>query len=100
MDTHPALDELLLKLNTIFPSIQEKYHVKSLEVFGSFLRGEETSESDLDLLVTFSEMPGLFTFLKLENYLSDALGIEVDLVMKDSLKPNIGERILAEARPI
>ena len=57
-------------------------------------------ESDLDLLVTFSETPGLFAFVALENHLSDVLGIEVDLVMKDSLKPNIGERILAEARPI
>jgi len=100
MDTYPALDELLLKLKRIFPNIQEEFHVESLEIFGSFLRGEETPESDLDLLVTFSEIPGLFTFIRLENYLSDALGVKVDLVMKDSLKPNIGERILAEAQPI
>ena len=100
MDTYPSLDELLLKLKTILPSIQEKFHVESLEIFGSFLRGEETPESDLDLLVTFSETPGLFTFVRLENHLSDSLGVRVDLVMKDSLKPNIGERILAEAQPI
>ncbi len=100
VDMQLTLDELLRKLNKIFPEIQANFHVENLEVFGSFLRGEETPESDLDLLVTFSETPGLFTFVRLENYLSDVLGVEVDLVMKDSLKPNIGERILAEARPI
>ena len=100
MDTYSSLDELLLKLKKILPSIQEKFHVKSLEIFGSFLRGEETPESDLDLLVTFSETPGLFTFVRLENHLSDSLDVRVDLVMKDSLKPNIGERVLAEAQPI
>jgi len=96
----PTLEELLLKLRELLPAVKEEFHVNSLEVFGSFLRGEEGSESDLDLLVTFSETPGLFTFIRLENYLSDALGVQVDLVMKDSLKPNIGERILAEAQPI
>jgi len=42
----------------------------------------------------------LLTFIELENYLSDTLGIKVDLVMKDSLKPKIGEHILREAVPV
>ena len=100
MDTHPTLGALLKKIKKIYPILEEKHHVKSLEVFGSFLRGEEKEDSDLDLLVTFSETPSLFGFVGLENYLSDLLGVKVDLVMKDSLKPNIGERILAEAQPI
>lgn len=57
-------------------------------------------ESDLDMLVTFNQVPTLFQFVGLENALSDALGIKVDLVMKDSLKPGIGERILVEAKPV
>jgi len=56
--------------------------------------------SDLDLLVTFDEVPTLFRFVALENDLSDTLGIKVDLVMKDSLKPNIGKYILEETKPI
>jgi uncharacterized protein len=54
-------------------------------------------DSDLDILVTFKEVPSLLTFIAMENYLSDLLGVKVDLVMKDSLKPKIGGQILREA---
>ena len=50
--------------------------------------------SDLDILVTFEDEPSLLTFIAIENYLSDLLGVKVDLVMKDSLKPAIGKNIL------
>lgn len=80
-----------------FPSLVARYHVGSLEIFGSYVPQEQNEESDLDLLVTFSEIPGLLKFVELENYLSDLLGVKVDLVMKDALKPNIGKRILDEA---
>lgn len=80
--------------------LRTQYHVRSLEVFGSFVRGEAREDSDLDLLVTFNEVPTLFKFVELENHLSDTLGVKVDLVMKDSLKPAIGKRIIDEARPI
>lgn len=78
------------------PSLSKGYRVKSLALFGSFIRGEQKKSSDLDVLVEFSKSPSLFTFIGLENYLSDQLGIKVDLVMKDALKPNIGKRILSE----
>ena len=96
----PSLNSLLEKIRKVYPQIEKKYQISSLEVFGSFLRGEEKENSDLDLLVTFSEPPSLFGFVRLENYLSDMLGVKVDLVMKDNLKPNIGECILAEAQAI
>ena len=99
MDTL-SLNILLAKIREVYPQIEEKYQTSSLEVFGSFLCGEEKENSDLDLLVTFSELPSLFGFVRLENYLSDMLGVKVDLVMKDNLKTNIGERILAEAQAI
>jgi predicted nucleotidyltransferase len=76
--------------------LAERYDVKTLEVFGSYVRGEQKSGSDLDLLVTFREEPSLLTFIRLENELSDALGVPVDLVMKDALKPSIGQQILRE----
>ncbi len=80
--------------------LKQKYGIKSLELFGSYLHDEYTSDSDLDLLVTFYEPPGLLSFLEVENYLSDKLGIKVDLVMKDSLKPGIAKQVLEEAQPI
>jgi hypothetical protein len=64
------------------------------------VRDEQGPESDLDLLVTFSEPPGLIQFVALKNHLSDLLDVQVDLVMRDALKPRLGERILQEVVPV
>lgn len=76
--------------------LQERYQVKELGIFGSYIREEQTETSDVDVLVEFFEPPSLLKFVNLENYLSDNLGVKVDLVHKSGLKPRIGERILAE----
>jgi len=94
-----SLDELITKLKKHLPYLSKKYHVHTLELFGSYVRGEKEG-SDLDLLVTFTQAPSLFRFIEMENYLCDLLNVKVDLVMKDSLKPAIGERILEEAQAI
>lgn len=77
--------------------LERHYHVSSLGLFGSRLRGDYREDSDLDVLVTFSRTPGLLQFSGLQCHLSDLLGVKVDLVMGDALKPGIGSRILAEA---
>jgi len=82
------------------PSLATRYHVASLGLFGSYVRHENRSDSDLDVLVTFSETPSLLRFIELENHLSDLLGVKVDLVMREALKPQIGQRILAEVVPV
>ena len=82
------------------PFLRFKYQVRSLEIFGSYSRGDQSPKSDLDLLVTFSETPGLIKFMELENYLSDLIKVKVDLVMKDSLKPRIGRGIRNKAQPV
>ncbi len=66
-------------------------------VFGSYVRHEQRPDSDLDVLVTFREAPSLLKFIELENYLSGVLGVKIDLVMEDALKPHIGQHILNEA---
>ena len=76
--------------------LRKKFKVKNLGVFGSYVRGDPKVSSDVDVLVDFEEPVGLFEFTKLENYLSDLLGVKVDLVSKKALKPHIGERILEE----
>jgi predicted nucleotidyltransferase len=73
-----------------------KYNIKEIGIFGSYLRQEETDESDLDILVEFSRPIGFFKFLELEEYLQQLLGMKVDLVSKKALKPRIGKRILEE----
>lgn len=78
--------------------LKELYKIKSLGIFGSYVRGEESESSDLDLLVEFDPdaTMDLITFVELENYLSDLLGVKVDLVMRSALKPRIGRHILQE----
>ena len=76
--------------------LADRYKVQSLGIFGSYIRQEQHPNSDLNMLVTFSETPSLLKFIALENYLSDLLGVKVDLVMQDALKPNIGPHILRE----
>ena len=74
----------------------ERFKVKTIGVFGSYVRGEQRRKSDVDVLVEFKEPIDLFEFMDLENYLTDLLGIKVDLVSKKALKPHIGKRILEE----
>jgi len=64
-----------------------------LGIFGSYARGEQQSDSDLDVLVAFEQPVSLFDLVRLENELTDELGVEVDLVTKDSLKPRIESRV-------
>lgn len=78
------------------PEISRKYNVSSLGIFGSYVRGEQEPESDLDILVEFEEDPSFFEYIRLEDYLSEILGVKVDLVMKSALKPSIGKHILEE----
>jgi uncharacterized protein len=95
-----SLEKILEVLRQQIPMLMERYNVETLEVFGSYVRSEQKKDSDLDVLVTFKEDPSLLTYIAIENYLSDLLGIKVDLVMKDSLKPKIGQRILREVIPV
>ena len=98
----PALEDILQTLRAHLTELREQYGVKSLAVFGSYVRGGQRKRSDLDLLVEFEEgaRMTLFRFVELEGHLGDLLGVKVDLVMKSALKPAIGERILAEALPV
>jgi uncharacterized protein len=75
---------------------KEKYGVKTIGIFGSYLRKEQTQTSDIDVLVEFEKPIGLLEFVGLKNHLSDLLEMKVDLVMKKALKPGIGRRILRE----
>ena len=94
------IDQIIIKLRENKPVLEEKYGVNNLEVFGSYIRGEQKKSSDLDVLVEFSKTIDLFKYIELENYLSEKLGVKVDLVMKDALKPRIKDRILNEAIPV
>lgn len=82
------------------PVLAERYNVESLALFGSYVRGENGPASDLDVLVAYTKKPGLFGFVELQNHLSDLLGIQVDLVLKDALKPRVAVNVLRELQPV
>ena len=83
-------------------SLCDRYSVKKISLFGSRARGDNRSDSDIDLLVDF--LPGskidLFDFVGFKLSLQDLLGIKVDLVSMDGLRPRIRETVLREARPV
>ena len=90
------IDRIIMMLRENKPVLEEKYKVKTLGVFGSYVRGGQKEGSDLDILVEFQEPVGLFKFMELEEFLGKNTGIKVDLVSKKALKPRIGKYILKE----
>ena len=91
-----SLDHLLTRLRAQLPELRERYGVSTLGVFGSYVREEQRGSSDLDVLVDFEEVPTLLKLAALQRHLSDLVGIKVDLVLRRTLKPAIGEVILSE----
>ncbi len=84
-------------INNLNYELKNRYHVKNLSLFGSYVRGEERDDSDIDILVDFEVTPDLLTFIELEEFLSDNLKKSVDLVPVRKLKPSLKEQILKEA---
>jgi len=74
-----------------------EYGVESLALFGSVSRGEETAESDVDILVEFFRPVGMLAFIRLQHRLAEILGRRVDLVTPKALRPAWRERVLREA---
>lgn len=92
-----------MKINQIKDALQKnmsilknQYGVETIGIFGSVSRGDEKKESDIDILVEFSEPLGFFKFVELEEFLSQSIGRKVDLVTKKALKPVIKDEILRE----
>ena len=90
------IDEIMSIIKENMPYFTEKYRVKTIGLFGSYVRGEQKKRSDLDVLVEFEEPVSLLEFIALEREISELVGRKVDLVMKTALKPKIGEHILKE----
>ena len=92
------IDVMRRSLSEQMPELQARYGVKSLGIFGSFVRGQQKKRSDVDLLVEFNDQAPvtLVSFVALERELGSLLGKKVDLVERNTLKPVIGKRILEE----
>ena len=96
MDKKKDFKDIEKILKEFKPLLAEKYKVKDIGVFGSYVRAEQKETSDLDVLVEFNDRIGFFKFLELEEYLQELLQVNVDLVSRKALKPRIGQYILKE----
>ncbi len=95
MITFKEIEEIIQKNRK---ELRDKYGLREIGVFGSYVRGEQAKDSDIDLLIEVERPMGFVKFMRLENYLSLILKTKVDLVTKKALKPHIGRRILQEVR--
>ncbi|MFN7339245.1 MAG: nucleotidyltransferase family protein [bacterium] len=91
-----TLEEIKAILILYKPFLIERFKILELGLFGSYVRGEQTKDSDVDILVEFSQVPTLFDLVEVEYLISDKLGLPVDLIDKKSLKAALREQILNE----
>jgi len=89
--------QVISLLGEHLPEMREQFHVASLALIGSVARDEATVDSDIDLLVEFDRPVGLFTFVGLQLRLTELLGVPVDLVTREAIRPEWRETILDEA---
>ena len=93
-----TLEDIQRILRTKKTYIEEQYHVKEIGVFGSYVKGNQTQRSDVDILIDFNKTISAFSYVRLKDELTKLLGRKVDLVCKQALKPYVGKRILDEVQ--
>jgi predicted nucleotidyltransferase len=82
---------------SLFVSIvKEKYYVSELGIFGDYVKGEVQENSEVNILIDYTEPPSLLDLVDLEYYLSDLLKLKADVISKNGLKGRRRERILSE----
>ena len=90
-------EEILSMLKAELPNLRKEYGVDTLALFGSYARDRQREDSDIDMLVEFVETVDFFEFMRLEFHLTDLLGIKVDLVTPDALRPIMKDDIMESA---
>lgn len=90
-------NDVLRILQKELQELVDHYNISTLSVFGSVARDDARQDSDVDILVEFSQPIGLFQFIELQQRLETLLGSKVDLGTPRSLKPRIKEQVLQEA---
>jgi uncharacterized protein len=90
-------ETLLKRLRELKPHLKERYKAKQIQLFGSFIRGEQKGSSDIDILVDFEEGADLFDLIGLGIFLEEELQRKVDVVPQQALRIELQESILREA---
>ena len=92
----PRREDILVALRNAKPLL-DSFGVAPVSLFGSFARDEAREDSDVDVLVEFARPIGMFDFVRLQRELGERIGRKVELVTPAALKPQLRDRILAEA---
>lgn len=93
-------ESVLHTISSILPDLQKKYNVKSIALFGSYVRGENRTDSDIDLLVEFEDHADLFDLTGLAHFLENKLHHNVDIVSKNGLREELRDTVSKEAIPV
>lgn len=92
------LEEIKKVLMEHKKEIKEKYKVKKIAFFGSYVRNKQKKRSDIDILVEFEEGHKTFdNYMELKFYLEEILNLKIDLILKSAIKEEIKDNILSEA---
>ncbi len=92
-----SFEEIKKKIEDRREELKVRFKIKDIGIFGSYVRGDQDETSDVDILVDYSdEHISLFDVVEIKYYLEELLGVKVDIVTKEALKPVIGKYILEE----
>ena len=91
-----TLSEILAKLADLKPELKRRYKVREIGLFGSWVRAEQHTTSDIDILVEFEEEADLFDWIGLTLYLEENLGYPVDVVPRKALRPELQPAVLEQ----
>ena len=93
-------EEIISKVREAVESDPNKDYIQSIYLFGSFLHGDATDKSDVDLMVDLRKSLGYFTLMAIQNHFEDVLEKPVDLTTKNGLSKYIREDVVKEAKKI
>lgn len=91
------LDQIKKVIKQHREELEKNFKVKTIAIFGSYVRNEQKGKSDIDILVEFKTSVSLLHIVSLENYFSDILGIKADVVPKKNIRKELRETIIKEA---
>jgi len=89
------IEEIKRIINEHKQELEERFKVKNIAIFGSYVRGEQSPQSDIDVIVEFKEPVG-FLFIHLADFLEEILETKVDLLTPEAIKPNRRKYIMEE----
>lgn len=96
MTTTMNAEDIVSKLRQLKPIIAARYKAREVGLFGSFVRGEQSADSDIDILAEFEDEADLLDLIGLTLYLEETLQHKVDIVPKGALRKELQELVLSE----